>query len=676
MGEYGTFISSTNGGVNWNVSNKTSGLTGRFDSYFIFNQSTYFVGTSDAKLIKTVDYGKNWSVLYDFHLYYTEIRGIDFRSSITGYVIAGGNSVLKTTNLGANWTNVFYNSAASLEDIEFVSPNIGFIANGDQKIKGPNDYDIGIIMTTNGGVNWSQVFSISTGYIQNMRFLNSTTGYFTCNNNFYKTTNQGLNWSQMGNTYKGTLRNVYILNDLRIYATYDANDFVSTTDGGYTWSERDIPVYGSMDMKFQNFTDGYILSWDNLIYKCSNAQDEWGCYTERSGSGSASDVLYNYYFLNDNTGFVVGANAMIKKTTDNGESWTKILSPSTSQFYDIDFINANTGFIAGAGYPGILLKSIDGGSSWNISNSFGSSGFKCIKFFDELTGLLATESGEIYRTSDGGNSWNMVDNSLYYSFGSITIKNTTTAFATGSSGLNLGKILRTTDSGLTWAIVANPVAAYKLKFIDENIGYCTGLGVLKTTDGGDTWNKVLNNNSTYGIDFINANTGIITGNAGYDDGGFVYKTTDGGNLWNGLDFPTGNNMYAVKFFNANTGLIFGENGTILKTYNGGGNYITGVSGNENSRPSEYKLFQNYPNPFNPGTKIKFQITASTQRNTVDVKLKVYNILGNEIATLVNNKMQPGIYEVQFNANQLPSGVYFYKLTAGNYSETKKMMLIK
>jgi 5-hydroxyisourate hydrolase-like protein (transthyretin family) len=79
---------------------------------------------------------------------------------------------------------------------------------------------------------------------------------------------------------------------------------------------------------------------------------------------------------------------------------------------------------------------------------------------------------------------------------------------------------------------------------------------------------------------------------------------------------------------------------------------------------------------NPGTKIKFQITASTQRNTVDVKLKVYNILGNEIATLVNNKMQPGIYEVQFNANQLPSGVYFYKLTAGNYSETKKMMLIK
>jgi photosystem II stability/assembly factor-like uncharacterized protein len=71
MGEYGTFISSTNGGVNWNVSNKTSGLTGRFDSYFIFNQSTYFVGTSDAKLIKTVDYGKNWSVLYDFHLYYT-----------------------------------------------------------------------------------------------------------------------------------------------------------------------------------------------------------------------------------------------------------------------------------------------------------------------------------------------------------------------------------------------------------------------------------------------------------------------------------------------------------------------------------------------------------------------------------------------------------------------------
>ena len=210
-----------------------------------------------------------------------------------------------------------------------------------------------------------------------------------------------------------------------IYATYDVSDLVTTTDGGYNWRERDIPVIGSMDMKFQNYTDGYILSWDNLIYKCSSTQDEWSCSTERSGSGSASDVLYNYHFLNDNTGFVVGANAMIKKTTDNGETWTKIISPTTVQLYDVDFINTNTGFIAGDGYSGVLLKSIDGGSNWNISNSFGNSGFKCIKFFDELTGLLATETGEIYRTSDGGNNWSMVDNSLYYSFGSITIKNNT-----------------------------------------------------------------------------------------------------------------------------------------------------------------------------------------------------------------------------------------------------------
>jgi hypothetical protein len=105
-----------------------------------------------------------------------------------------------------------------------------------------------------------------------------------------------------------------------------------------------------------------------------------------------------------------------------------------------------------------------------------------------------------------------------------------------------------------------------------------------------------------------------------------------------------------------------------------------ISENYNSISDYYFLYQNYPNPFNPVTKIKFDIpkngfpikTFGNDR----VMLKVYDILGKEIQTLVNEQLQPGTYEVTFDGSNLPSGVYFYKLTAGDYTETKKMLMIK
>ncbi|MFI5407468.1 MAG: T9SS type A sorting domain-containing protein, partial [Nitrososphaerales archaeon] len=88
-------------------------------------------------------------------------------------------------------------------------------------------------------------------------------------------------------------------------------------------------------------------------------------------------------------------------------------------------------------------------------------------------------------------------------------------------------------------------------------------------------------------------------------------------------------------------------------------------------PVEFALFQNYPNPFNPVTSIQYVVSSSQF-----VTLKVFDVLGNEIATLVNEEKHPGIFEVEFDGMELPSGIYFYKLKAGNFIETKKMILIK
>jgi hypothetical protein len=98
--------------------------------------------------------------------------------------------------------------------------------------------------------------------------------------------------------------------------------------------------------------------------------------------------------------------------------------------------------------------------------------------------------------------------------------------------------------------------------------------------------------------------------------------------------------------------------------------VTGVDERTNS-PNDFKLYQNYPNPFNPSTKIQFAVTKSSK-----VLLRVYDVTGHEVSTLVNETKSSGEYEISFNAADLPSGIYFYNLSAGNFTETKKMLLLK
>ena len=121
----------------------------------------------------------------------------------------------------------------------------------------------------------------------------------------------------------------------------------------------------------------------------------------------------------------------------------------------------------------------------------------------------------------------------------------------------------------------------------------------------------------------------------------------------------------------------GENGMILRTTTGGGP-VTQIAHNIYS-PTEFSLEQNYPNPFNPSTKIKYTLPSVTLRQAqsdIFVTLKVYDVLGNEIATLVNEEKPAGNFEVEFNSGNLPSGLYFYTLQSGNFAETMKMLLLK
>jgi hypothetical protein len=122
------------------------------------------------------------------------------------------------------------------------------------------------------------------------------------------------------------------------------------------------------------------------------------------------------------------------------------------------------------------------------------------------------------------------------------------------------------------------------------------------------------------------------------------------------------------FLNALTGYIVGANGAIVKTVTGG---VTSAEKIDNEIPAEFELEQNYPNPFNPVTKIKFDVAKF-----YNVKIIVYDLSGKELDIIINQPMQQGTYEVIWNGEKYSSGIYFLRMLADNYVETKKMVMLK
>jgi hypothetical protein len=176
------------------------------------------------------------------------------------------------------------------------------------------------------------------------------------------------------------------------------------------------------------------------------------------------------------------------------------------------------------------------------------------------------------------------------------------------------------------------------------------------------------------------------------DTSLIIASSNGGSSWHvqyrgSPDYF--NIIKSVYFIDKNTGWATSCTGKILKTTNGG--EPIGIKKVGKDIPVSFSLSQNYPNPFNPSTKIKFSIPLSRGmsegefttpgRGGVLTKLIIFDLLGCEVATLVNEKLQPGEYEVEWpatsgDASNYASGIYFYKLVAGDFSDTRKMVLIK
>jgi len=226
---------------------------------------------------------------------------------------------------------------------------------------------------------------------------------------------------------------------------------------------------------------------------------------------------------------------------------------------------------------------------------------------------------------------------------------------------------KTTDGGLTWFNVGNITGnMIDIYFLDESHGWAVGASDIIIYRNA-TWSRVENTpmgTADYSIFFVDQNNGWRVG-----PWGKIFNSSDGGFTWNEETSGTTKTLHDVFFTSPTNGFAVGFDSTILHY-----TQLTDVK-EQPTYPTAFKLEQNYPNPFNPSTSIQYAI-GSRQF----VQLKVYDILGNEIATLVDEEKEPGIYETEFNpASSIKnpaSGIYFYQLRAGDYVQTKKMIFMK
>ena len=383
----------------------------------------------------------------------------------------------------------------------------------------------------------------------------------------------------------------------------------------------------------------------------------------------------------DSSNAVISTSQGLFRTTDGGNLWLEIELPDTLTETGIDVSITDDSHFWIATDLGKIIATTDAGQSWIVQfdDMSMTSFMNYIEMFNDSSGLAMgdnpSESGPalFLRTTDGGINWESVNDSAFGGYSGDSWRRVD--FATPrhgyfyESGINPQKLFKTTDGCENWfeTNYSGYVAVLKCfnRFIvlvsDENSK------ISRTTDGGDTWEEsLLTGGWGSDLEYIPE----IAAKIFFTDYDKLYFSSDTGKIWIEIFVDvTELNGRDIEFTDENHGWILGDHSSLYKTNIGG--VITNLDGEDFSIPGEFSLSQNYPNPFNPSTTISWQAPVSSWQT-----LKVYNVLGNEVAKLIDEYRNAGKYEVNFDASKLSSGVYFYRLQSGSFVETKKMIVLK
>lgn len=565
-----------------------------------------------------------------------------FISSDTGWVVGRGPAILKTTDGGNTWINQTTSTNEDILSVYFLDGMNGWIGG----------YDGSIYKTTDGGNSWIQNFSGYLNAISQIKFTDQL----------------------IGNAVVGK------------WEGYRFGAIVHTTNGGENWLTKIfVDDFAFIDLDFYDADHGWAVGTNGLLCRTTNGGNSW------FGPQFISDHwLHDVHFPDKYNGYVVGGtsyNDIILKTTDSGLSWNVVRQSFSNRLLaGTYFVDINKGWAVGL--DGTILMTVNGGINWFRQETYVPSLFHDV-FMIDTTGYAVGELGKIYKYDsnyqfpltlirpNGGETfytgtqetinwiWSDTSNvTIEYSYGFGWSPIVSDYPNTGEFVWNVPNV--NTNQALVKINKADDTGVYVISAYPFSIRPYIPVELVSFNAG------VSNNNV-----ILNWSTASETNNMGFE----IQRSTDNTDFFT-IGFVNGNGTttepkeYSYTDNNITPGKLFYR----LKQVDFDGTFeYSNVVEVEYVGPTEYALNQNYPNPFNPSTIISYSIPGSEF-----VTIKIYDMLGNEVAVLVNEERPAGTHKIEFNSTALSSGTYFYRIQAGDPStgsgrsfvETRKMILLK
>ncbi len=410
--------------------------------------------------------------------------------------------------------------------------------------------------------------------------------------------------------------------------------------------------------------------------------------------------------------------------------WHLQTSVASRYFYSVNAVDSNVAWAAGgklpAPYSPLVVRTTDGGANWtDVTGNFPASGLGpggawnnrlCIAATDTSRAWVAYGNGRIYATTNGGSAWmeQAYPGEQCRWMNGIWFLDSSHGYALGD-GESHFVVLNTSNGGTSWEHLSNEPARQFSEYVGDNeFAYTdsdhfwfatSGFRMWRTSDGGNSWSYGTFDGLAIAVSFRDNSTGMLGCANGFlrcsSDGGAIwvnkgcpvvcdilvtyapgsksawligtagiYRSEDDGSTW--TQHPTEPFVGLpshVSFADSRTGWFVTDHGEIL--HYRPTEIITVAEPSCQRLPDSFHLEQNYPNPFNPSTRIQYAFPHRSH-----VALTIYNTLGQQVATLVQGEQEAGVREVKFDASRLSSGVYFYRLTAGTFVQTRKLLLLR
>jgi photosystem II stability/assembly factor-like uncharacterized protein len=689
-GSVGEIKKTTNGGLNFSSlpgvgSHKSVSFINEQTGWTLANYADD-IGKHYCYILKTTNSGNNWSVQLRDSIRMINFTKVKFFNENTGYAIGGGNTpnrtlFFKTTSGGVIWDTLVIPNSSKYYSMSFLNPNTGWICGS------PYGDTSAIAKTTNGGQTWINQRKNINDYLTGIFMLNENVGYAVGYGGIIlKTVSGGLPPDTASVKYfPMAVGNVY---------TYYYNDFYNMyySKGRIT---KDSVMYGH--------TYYYCIGIPGVSTGWTRVDSVSGLLlTLYPGSGCGNNI-------NDK---IIDSLAARRGDSlnycPNGGAMTRVCNDTSNITLFGNYITKRKSF----GHDGLVVSAYIYAKNIGIV-SFGSAEPPPIMGGYSITGCKI--NGVVYG-----------DTNAYYSVSGLVRYSDNSQPATNGY-VKAIKLDRSTGNIITYdSAQIQSDGSYVLSHVSQD---SLDIGVYPNSTTQNDWVITYYPSTTYWQgattlyptgNLININVGAIrkvNSTNGNFVNGKVMRLTDSqfGNLKDAVLYAKNGNTYvqcAISDVNGvyhlpslpvgNLKIIVNRIGftndsamvnvTLTSNIDSINFYLyrvyVGVKQISSIVPSEYKLYQNYPNPFNPTTNIRYQITplnppfakgwtgSETRLGEGFVTLKVYDILGKEVATLVNEKQSPGIYEVTFDGSGLSSGMYFYTLITGDFRATKRFVLIK